>query len=72
MYCEIFSILFFALISFSVFLGLKLTGTIQWSWWFICSPIWGTSLACVFVFILVFWIEKQAKNGVKNEEENYL
>lgn len=59
---EIFSIAFFAWTGFFVCLGLKLANIIHWTWWFVCSPVWGTSLACVFVFIIIFWIEKQAKS----------
>ena len=30
----------FGTVLFLVFLVLKLTGTIDWSWWWITSPIW--------------------------------
>lgn len=34
-----------------LFIGLKLTGYIAWSWWWVLSPIWG-----VFVFLLVIFL----------------
>lgn len=42
---------------FVVFLVLKLTGTIDWSWWWVTSPLWiplvilfvGTLIAAVIV-----------------------
>lgn len=32
-----------------LFVGIKLTGFIDWSWWWVLSPIWGS-----FAFVLVF------------------
>ena len=40
---------------FITFLVLKLTNTIDWSWWWVTAPLWapvGLMLA-VFVFVLV-------------------
>lgn len=34
-----------------VFIALKLTGVINWSWWWVLSPIWITAL---LVFALAF------------------
>lgn len=31
-----------------LFIGLKLTGYIDWSWWWVLSPIWG-----VFLFLVL-------------------
>jgi Na+/H+-dicarboxylate symporter len=42
---------------FIIFLVLKLTGNIDWSWWWVTSPLWITfaiGLALVgFVFLLI-------------------
>lgn len=43
---------FFGLLAI-LFIGLKLTGYIDWSWWWVLSPIW---LAPVVVFTIVFLI----------------
>jgi len=39
-------------ILFIVFLVLKLTGEIDWSWWWVTSPLW-VPLAAVFVLIVI-------------------
>jgi len=35
-----------------LFIGLKLTGYIAWSWWWVLSPIW-ISFALVLLIILI-------------------
>ena len=43
---------FFGLLAV-LFIGLKLTGYITWSWWWVLSPIWGgLAIACVLLAIL--------------------
>ena len=37
-------------ILFVVFLVLKLTGNIDWSWWWVTSPLW---IPVVAVFVLI-------------------
>ena len=34
-----------------LFIGLKLTGYIHWSWWWVLSPVW-----IVFVFIVAIFV----------------
>lgn len=36
-----------------IFITLKLTGNIDWSWWWVLSPIWITFLVVVFIGIVV-------------------
>ena len=36
-----------------VFIVLKLTGYIAWSWWWVLSPIWITALLCVPIIVIV-------------------
>jgi len=44
----------FAGVLFIVFLTLKLTHVIDWSWWWITAPLWGTfALGLVFIIIYV-------------------
>ena len=42
-----------------LFIGLKLTGHIAWSWWWVLSPLWiGLSIALLIlaaVFALYLW-----------------
>ena len=36
-----------------VFIILKLIGKIDWSWWWVLSPLWITFLLCMLIFILM-------------------
>ena len=41
-----------------VFITLKLTGYIDWSWWWVLSPIWAALLIVALVFVgamIFFW-----------------
>ena len=39
---------------FVVFLVLKLTGVIGWSWWWVTVPVWGPfALAVIFAVVLL-------------------
>lgn len=40
-------------LTFLVFLVLKLTGVIDWSWWWVTSPLWLAALATVAGLLLV-------------------
>lgn len=35
-----------------LFLGLKLTGNIAWSWWWVTAPLWGP----LVVFLVVLFV----------------
>ena len=39
-------------ILFVVFLVLKLTGEIDWSWWWVTSPLW-IPVAAIFALIII-------------------
>lgn len=39
---------------FLVFLVLKLTGFIAWSWWWVTAPLWGPRAIALVVFLIVF------------------
>jgi hypothetical protein len=36
-----------------LFIGLKLTGYINWSWWWVLSPLW---IGFIFVLLVLFLI----------------
>lgn len=36
-----------------LFIGLKLTGFIHWSWWWVLSPIWISIALVVFIVSIV-------------------
>ncbi len=42
---------------FVVFLVLKLTDHIDWSWWWVTSPLWISGLIGVLVMLLVFLLQ---------------
>lgn len=45
---------------FLVFLVLKLTGHIAWSWWWVTAPLWGGfALWLVIVGGLLVWVAKR-------------
>lgn len=50
-----FTVLFF------VFLILKLTNVITWSWWWVTAPLWGGIALFIGVFLLIFLIVGLAK-----------
>lgn len=41
-------------ILFLVFLTLKLTGVIAWSWWWVTAPLWGGVALLGFIFAVIF------------------
>ena len=41
-----------------LFITLKLTGHIDWSWWWVLSPIWGTALLVVVILFGYVAIKK--------------
>ncbi|QXN72096.1 membrane protein [Rhodobacter phage RcPutin] len=38
-----------------LFIGLKLTGYITWSWWWVLSPIWITFLIVMVILLVAIW-----------------
>ena len=39
-----------------VFIILKLVGTIDWSWWWVLSPLWITFALFILIFILILLV----------------
>ena len=44
-----------------LFITLKLTNYIDWSWWWVLSPMWLGFILAVFAGLLVVLIEKNKK-----------
>lgn len=40
-----------------LFIGLKLTNYIDWSWWWVLAPLWGGFVLVIFLVILFAIIE---------------
>lgn len=53
---------FFGLM-FLIFMTLKLTNVIDWSWWWVTAPLWG---GFVFIFLVIL-IGLLIKIFIKNE-----
>jgi hypothetical protein len=41
---------------FVVFLVLKLTGNIDWSWWWVTSPLWIPVALALSFFVIIFFV----------------
>ena len=44
-----------------LFVGLKLTGFIHWSWWWVLSPLWISTILGLFllgIVALLLWMKK--------------
>lgn len=41
---------------FIVFLVLKLTGNIDWSWWWVTSPLWIPLALVAAIFVIVLFV----------------
>lgn len=39
-----------------VFITLKLTGVIDWSWWWITAPLWGALILVLVVIAVSVWV----------------
>lgn len=39
-----------------LFIGLKLTGVISWSWWWVLSPMWISFLIAMPFIIMWLWV----------------
>ena len=63
-YGNIFTILLTIL-----FIGLKLTGHIGWSWWWVLSPLWLTLVFLLLVFIIMFTYLSYKSKSLKDEVE---
>lgn len=44
----------FGTVLFLIFMTLKLTGNIAWSWWWVAAPIWIPVVAVVVILAVVF------------------
>jgi hypothetical protein len=41
------------MILFLIFMTLKLTGDITWSWWYVTLPLWGPLLVVIVILAVV-------------------
>ena len=48
------------MILFLIFMTLKLTGNIDWSWWWVTAPLWIPILLVVFIIgltVFLYWLK---------------
>jgi hypothetical protein len=45
-------------ILFLIFMILKLTEHIDWSWWWITAPLWGMCVVCILCLLVVVYFQK--------------
>lgn len=45
-----------AWILFLIFLILKLTHVINWSWWWVTAPLWGSAIIAIITIIIIVTI----------------
>jgi hypothetical protein len=49
------------MILFLIFMTLKLTGNIDWSWWWVTAPLWIPILLVVFIIgltVFLYWLKR--------------
>jgi hypothetical protein len=49
---------FFGLLTI-LFVALKLTGYIDWSWWWVLAPLWGPMAFIILIVLLVIGFSKK-------------
>jgi len=52
-------------IVFAVFLVLKLTHTIAWSWWWVTAPLWGGAALAIVWLVITFAVAYWASDGFR-------
>ena len=50
-----------------IFITLKLSGYIDWSWWWVLAPLWGQIVIFViaFIVIIIYAVGKESPSGGK-------
>ena len=46
-----------------VFIALKLTGYIQWSWWLVLAPLWFPIIPIILLVLVLIIIELYSSRG---------
>jgi hypothetical protein len=54
-----------------VFVALKLTNFIDWSWWYVTMPFWGgfALAAVVVIFFVIGWLALQVVTACKKDSK---
>jgi len=54
-----------------IFIALKLTGDILWSWWVVLSPLWGPAALIVTICVILAIFSKRFRQGFKESFRKY-
>lgn len=49
----------FGTVLFLIFLVLKLTHCIDWSWWWVTTPLWVPVMIAGVIIILLIWMKRR-------------
>ncbi len=52
-----------------IFITLKLTDHISWSWWWVLSPLWGFAVLFIIVTVLLVYVEADDKEAKANAKK---
>ncbi len=44
-----------------LFIALKLTKAIAWSWWWVTAPLWFPALCAAILFVMLFYAKRQRR-----------
>jgi len=53
-----------------VFIVLKLIGQIDWSWWWVLSPVWISAILAVSIIVFLFILEKRMKDKQRKKRND--
>lgn len=54
-----------------LFIGLKLTEVIAWSWWWVLSPMWISLILAAVILLVAFFIAAFASCVVMKDRESH-
>lgn len=46
-----------------IFITLKLTGHIAWSWWWVLAPLWIPAIIVIVVLCIFLWWRSRSRGG---------
>jgi len=55
---------------FLIFLTLKLSGHIDWSWWWVFAPFWGIVVLVVILILLALWLDSRLDPRLNKNDGN--
>lgn len=53
---------------FLLFLTLKLTDVVDWSWWWITAPLWGSAVLTLLVAGVFLWLHVRAMRRITGQK----